>query len=118
MANRPRAGCNGYGLGAMLSRTKGIGPPQPLTEQPEQLNPLNHLRHQTPNHSVLAMKFESLSAWRRFSVEEPQSPANFIRNESEPKFDPRIAASKMLLENFSPMIGAVPPNWFGGHYGG
>jgi hypothetical protein len=33
MANRPRAGCNGYGLGAMLSRTKGIGPPQPLTEQ-------------------------------------------------------------------------------------
>lgn len=35
------------------------------------------------------MKFESLSAWRRFSVEEPQSPANFIRNESEPAFDAR-----------------------------
>jgi DNA replication protein DnaC len=30
----------------------------------------------------------------------------------------RVASPKMLLENFSPMIGAVPPNWFRGHYGG
>src|SRR4051794_26544801 len=34
------------------------------------------------------MKFESLSAWRQFSVEEPQSPANFIRNKSEPRLMP------------------------------
>ncbi|WP_247542861.1 hypothetical protein, partial [Bradyrhizobium sp. 146] len=81
----------------------------------------NHLRHQTPNHSVRAMKFESLSAWRRFSVEEPQSSANFIRNESEPKLDAdegRIASRRMLLDNFSPRTAAAPPNWFGGLYGG
>src|SRR3569832_1265231 len=33
------------------------------------------------------------------------------------KFDPRIASSRMLLATFSPMIGSVPSNWFGGVYG-
>src|ERR1700744_2460993 len=32
--------------------------------------------------------------------------------------DPRIASPRMLLDNFSPMIGSVPSNWFGGVYGG
>jgi len=30
----------------------------------------------------------------------------------------RIASPRMLLDNFSPMIGSVPSNWFGGIYGG
>jgi hypothetical protein len=29
----------------------------------------------------------------------------------------RIASSRMLLDNFSPMIGSAPSNWFGGVYG-
>ncbi|MET3907588.1 hypothetical protein ABID59_001929 [Bradyrhizobium sp. S3.3.6] len=34
------------------------------------------------------------------------------------KFDPRIASPRMLLDNFSPMNAAAPPNWFGGLHGG
>jgi DNA replication protein DnaC len=30
----------------------------------------------------------------------------------------RIASPRVLLDNFSPMIGSVPSNWFGGVYGG
>ena len=37
---------------------------------------------------------------------------------SASKIDPRIASSRMLLDNFSPMIGSGPSNWFGGVYGG
>lgn len=30
----------------------------------------------------------------------------------------RIASRRMLLDNFSPMNAAAPPNWFGGLHGG
>jgi hypothetical protein len=50
------------------------------------------------------MKFESLSAWRRFSVEEPQSPANFIRNESEPMLEADGGQGSALFYISSPAL--------------
>ncbi|WP_210268585.1 MULTISPECIES: hypothetical protein, partial [unclassified Bradyrhizobium] len=55
----------------------------------------------------------------RLHDQHPQPPASFqSRQRNRPNWRGRIASPRMLLDNFSPMIGSVPSNWFGGVYGG
>src|SRR3954452_22937414 len=106
-----------------------------MTSFPAAIRPPDSLRFE--REKLIGRLLPRISSWpaarRRFtgrtydrtvipcSTRERSCSRGRSTYESEPPLDAdlgRIAASKMLLENFSPMIGAVPPNWFGGHYGG
>ncbi|MCP1744937.1 transposase InsO family protein [Bradyrhizobium japonicum] len=65
------------------------------------------------------VKYEEVYLRAYDSVSEARaSIAKYLACHSACNIDPRIASPRMLLDNFSPMIGSVPSNWFGGVYGG